>query len=133
MQCVGFIGKLIGLESSDEVSGDGSVLWVPCCWQGLASSQTAPPPCSALVSSNLYPCFLPGLSAMEKHKQGGGAILGSLRGKGCVSQSHREVGSHRRQKGQHRTLLQQDNGHTRRSLPFSFCLPLEARASKALS
>lgn len=71
-QCVGFVGKLIGLEGSDEAPGDGSVLWVPCLWQGLASGQAAAPLCSALVSSNLYPCFLPGLTAMEKHKQGGG-------------------------------------------------------------
>lgn len=93
---MGFIGRLIRpkVQMRFPVMVQGH-----CLWQGLASIQTAAPVCSALISSNLYPCFLPGLSALEKHKQGGGTILGSPRGKGCVSQSHR------RQKGQHRALL----------------------------
>lgn len=36
-----------------------------------ASGQLAAPRGSALISSNLYPCFLPGLQAMEKHKEVG--------------------------------------------------------------
>lgn len=105
---MGAIGRLFGLESSDAalvtVQGHQYCGCPASDRQGLASGQTAAPVCSVFQQPvPLFPSW--SLSYGKTHKQGGGTILGSPRGKGCVSQSHREVGSHRRQKGQHKALL----------------------------